>query len=404
MAPRLLNSAYCFLVAAALFTAGELQAQPTAKPIPQLVLLDGSAIPLKSLAITAGKLSGDGVPADLTLDDLQRIELSPAQISTAVKPAAIVELRGGGHVPAKSASIENEKCQIEWNHGTPLSLAVDLVRAIRFDLAAADPEFEKAVATPSAERDQVFLKDDARKLSMLAGLIDSLDAEQLRVHVGGQERSIARSRIFGIVVAQPAATDSPPRCQVIFPGGCVLGGETLSLAAGKATLEFPAGDKAGFSWSAVSRVTIRSSRVAFLSDLKPLVEEQQPLVTLPLPAQRDKSVSGGVLTLDSRTFDKGLGVHARSSLTFAADKKWDTLAATIGLDAAAGRKGDCVFTVLADGKPLLSRRMKGADPAEDIQLPIAGREQVTLLVEPGEGLDLADHANWCDARFIKDRK
>jgi hypothetical protein len=28
---------------------------------------------------------------------------------------------------------------------------------------------------------------------------------------------------------------------------------------------------------------------------------------------------------------------------------------------------------------------------------------VTLLVEPGEGLDLADHADWCDARFIKNR-
>jgi hypothetical protein len=28
---------------------------------------------------------------------------------------------------------------------------------------------------------------------------------------------------------------------------------------------------------------------------------------------------------------------------------------------------------------------------------------VTLVVEPGEGLDLGDHANWCDARFIKNK-
>jgi len=91
-------------------------------------------------------------------------------------------------------------------------------------------------------------------------------------------------------------------------------------------------------------------------------------------------------------------------LTFAAEKKWDTLAATIGLDSASGDKGDCVFVVLADGQPLLTRRIKGADPPEEISLTITGRDQVTLLVEPGEGLDLADHANWGDVRFVRNRE
>jgi hypothetical protein len=107
--------------------------------------------------------------------------------------------------------------------------------------------------------------------------------------------------------------------------------------------------------------------------------------------------------LGARTFEKGLGVHARSSLTFAADKKWDSFAATVGLDAEAHGKGDCIFVVLADGEPLLTRRMKGTDPPKEIQLAITGREKVTLMVEPGEGLDLADHADWCEARFIKQK-
>jgi len=113
---------------------------------------------------------------------------------------------------------------------------------------------------------------------------------------------------------------------------------------------------------------------------------------------------GKPLTLGGRVYEKGLGVHARSSLTFASEKKWDVLAATIGLDAAAGGKGDCVFVVLVDGQPLLTQRVKGKDPPQDIQVPISGREQITLVVEPGEGLDLADHADWCDARFLKNRE
>jgi hypothetical protein len=48
--------------------------------------------------------------------------------------------------------------------------------------------------------------------------------------------------------------------------------------------------------------------------------------------------------------------------------------------------------------------MRGTDPPHELRLLIKGREQIMLLVEPGEGLDMADHANWCDARLIKSRK
>jgi hypothetical protein len=282
-------------------------------------------------------------------------------------------------------------------------MPVDLLRAIRLDPNVANVEFEKAIAAPSAELDRIFIRDEAGKLSSLTGLVDSLESEWLKVETGGEIRQLPRSKVFGIVCAQSVATDAPHRCQVTFRDSSILGGESLSLAGGKGMLSFSEGVKVEFSWPAVARVTIRSSRVSFLSDLKPIAEEQQPIVTLPLAARHDKSVSGKPLTLSTRIYEKGLGVHARSSLTFAADKKWDQLVATIGLDGAANGKGDCVFVVLADGQQLLTQRIKGTDPPAEIQLPITGRQQVTLLVEPGEGLDLADHANWCDVHFIKNK-
>ena len=97
-------------------------------------------------------------------------------------------------------------------------------------------------------------------------------------------------------------------------------------------------------------------------------------------------------------------MHSRSSLTFAPERKYDVLAAVIGIDTQAGDKGDCVFTVLGDGQSIFTKRMKGNDSPQDVNLDISGYEQVTLLVEPGEGLDLADHANWCDVRFIRKKK
>jgi hypothetical protein len=369
---------------------------------PQLVLLGGEAVQIGSLAIDAeGKLSGEGVPQGLTLDDLRLIQL-PGETATP-KPAAVVELRGGGRVLAQGVTIADDKCRIAWQHGELLELPLDAVRAIRLEPARPDAEFDKALAAPDPNADRVFVKVEEDKLDRIAGLVDGLTETALAIEISGQTREIPRDKVYGIVVAQPAAESAPPRCLVTLAGGSTLGGASLALAEGEATLDLGAGAKAQFPWDAVRSVAIRSNRVAFLSDLKPVVEEQQPILTLPRPWQRDKSVSGGPLKIGDRVFEKGIGVHSRSLLTFEADGQYDVLAATIGLDAAAGGKGDCVFVVLADDEPLLTKRMRGNDPPQTIELPISGRRLITLLVEPGEGLDLADHANWCEARFIKNR-
>jgi hypothetical protein len=191
------------------------------------------------------------------------------------------------------------------------------------------------------------------------------------------------------------------RCVVTLKDSSRLAGNLVSLAGGQATMQLPGGGKVAFPWAAAARIDVRSDRVAFLSDLKPVSVDESAVVTLSRPWQRDKNVLGKPLVLAGKSYDKGIGVHARSSLTFAAGQKYDTLAAVIGIDAATGGKGDCVFTVLGDGQPIFTKRMKGNDPPQDLAVEIRQYDQVTLLVEPGADLDLADHANWCEVRFIK---
>jgi hypothetical protein len=153
----------------------------------------------------------------------------------------------------------------------------------------------------------------------------------------------------------------------------------------------------------VLRVVVRSSRVVYLSDLKPAGFKQQAFVTLLRPWQRDKSVTGKPLTLASKSFDKGIGLHSQAELTFDIPGEYDVLAATIGIDADAAGKGDCVFEVLVDGQRLFSERVRGSDPPKDIQIPVARGKQVSLVVLPGVDLDLADHADWADVRLLKNK-
>ncbi len=374
-------------------------------------LLDGTKVTIRSLAIVGDRISGKGAPADLTLDDLRSIETYDddewlvSRSFPGETGIAFVELQHG-QLTAKKVSIANEVVKIEWLGGPPLELPVDLLRGFRVELLAQSAEYEKSLSAPPTDLDRIFIKDDDGQVSSISGLVDSLDAENLKFEAGGQTRSLSREKIHGVVFAQPVPVKPSARCLVTFRDSSHLGGDNLTLSDGKAALSLNKKIEVKFDWANVQRVAIRSNRMAFLSDLPFAKEEQTPIVTLPLPAQRDKSVSGSWLKVGLKPFDKGLGVHARSVLTFATDGKWDLFIAGIGLDEAANGKGDCVFVVLADGESIFERRVQnrgGIDFAAEIKLPITGCRELTLIVEPGAGLDLADHANWCDARLIKNK-
>jgi hypothetical protein len=370
-----------------------------------LILVDGAVVAANSLAVVDERVSGTGVPADLTLNDLQRIAPHDVDDVPFTEVAASVAIKNGGLISAKQVTIANEQAHIDWLDSSKLSVAIDFLRGIRFNLEAASPEYDQSLGAPAAELDRLFITDDEGRVSAVTGLVESLTADELRIDVNGQMRGVSRGKIYGVVFAQPAVQNATPRCVVSFRDrSSRLGGESLSLHNGQAKLQLGPKATVEFPWAAVESVVIRSSRVAYLSDLKPVKEEQTPILTLPLPAQRDKSVSGGRLKVGLESFDKGLGVHARSALTFAPAGKWDLFVAKIGLDARARGKGDCLFQVLADGKSIFQQRITGQDlTTTDIKLPITGCQELTLVVEPGTGLDLADHANWCDARLIKNK-
>jgi hypothetical protein len=368
---------------------------------PKVVLLDGQSLPLKEVSIAGGKVTGDGLPEKLTLDDLRQIDVAPATVPPKAQAGIHLQLVGGGLVRAASLTIENDVCQVVTFAGDEkLGIPLERLRAVRFDPALKSEAIDKAIAAPSAEVDRIFVKvDDA--VESIGGITVALTDSDLKAQIEGAEQTIPRSRLVSIVVTQPSGEDELANATVTLRDGSKVPGEIQSLAEGKLTLAMPPGGKVDISWAAVANVTIRSRRVAYLSDLKPTGLEQRSITFLDVPWKRDRSVLGRPLIVGNRTFEKGIGAHATSKLTFEAGGRYDELAAEIGIDAETGGKGDCVFTVLADGESIFSQRMKGSDPPAPLRVDIRGKKEITLVVEAGEGLDLADHADWCDVRFIQ---
>jgi hypothetical protein len=380
-------------------------AQETPQPIvPQITLLDGKVHPAANLKVAAGAITADEFPAGITLDDVRLIQVhaSPAP-PPAEKPAIIVDLVGGGSIGASQVTIADDHCTIAWSAGDALKVPIDALRAIRFQPTVASDEFSKALAAPAADVDRIFVKIEG-KIDSITGLVNKLSETEISLEVDGQLRNLPRDRVFGVVVALAAPETRLPRCTFQLRDGSSLGGDLVALNGNKAQIQIAGTSQISLPWDVVQRVIVRSSRVLYLSDLKPSAVKQQAFVTLPRPWQRDRSVTGKPLTLGETSYEKGIGVQSRAELTFDVPDEFDALAAIIGIDADANGKGDCVCEVLVDGLKVFSERIRGGEAPKELQVPLMRAKQITLIVLPGADLDLADHADWADIRLLKNKK
>ncbi len=113
---------------------------------------------------------------------------------------------------------------------------------------------------------------------------------------------------------------------------------------------------------------------------------------------------GDPITINGKTFQKGLGVHASSSLEFPLAGQCSNFTASVGVDDVAKAKpstgGTVDFQVLVDGAVRYdSQVMKRGQSAKLASVNLTPTDQVLKLVvtDAGDGIDY-DHGDWADAQ------
>jgi hypothetical protein len=380
-----------------------------------LVLLDGKRVEVdvQSIDAATGKIAAAGLEQPLELQGLRSLSRPAVEVKR-TPGAYAVRLAGGGDLLLETLKVADEKIAVTSAYGEA-ALPLEAARALVF---ASDNKAEKratiteqgnemlarALAQPPSERDALLIVVED-KVQSLSGLVSAWNPGGVTFDWEGQSREIAYERIYAVVLAQLGpAHDATGECSVATTDGSTITGRVAGLADGKLAVTLAEGAQLSIPWDAVRNISIKSDRLVYLSDSKPLDAQTRPVVTLPRPWQADKGVMGSALKLGGQTFDKGLGVMSRTELVFAQPGGFDALAATIGIDASAEGRGNCEFVVLVDGREAFRATMTGKTPPKEIRVSTAGANRVSLIVEPGGDLDLADHADWCDARFLKSEK
>jgi hypothetical protein len=163
------------------------------------------------------------------------------------------------------------------------------------------------------------------------------------------------------------------------------------------------GDELPIPFRYVSRLEVTNGKLIYLSDLRPSEVKETTLLARSSPFQRDRSVSGLPLRLRGRSYPRGLGVHSRSELTYALDGGFQKFSAVVGVDDAVSGAGSVRFRVYGDGKQLYeSPVLRGNDAAVPIDVDIHGALLLRLEVDYADQGDLGDHADWADARLIRE--
>ena len=385
--------------------AQSLSIQPA--PGPQLILLDGQRLPFQSLAIAARQAhAARAFRLGLTLDDLRRIDCPRRcrlRRQAGRRRRAARRRQAAGARASRSATTSARssgraasrwRCRSTWSG--------------RFASTRPPPVPSSTRRWPRRRPSSTasFSRTTTGKLEQRHGPDRVADRRAVDVRSSsGQSGRCPRSQLFGIVVAQPGRRRSAARCLLTLHGRLAAGRRiAASWRAARRALTLPGGGKVEFPWSARGPRDAPLSRVAFLSDLKPIGAKSSRRWSRcrALAARQERAGQAA----DAGHEDVRQGTRRARPLVAHVRRRRQVGHA--GRDDRHRRRGRRQGRLRVHRA---GRRAAALHAADEGQRPaaghsastIAGREQVTLLVEPGEGLDLADHADWCDVRFIKEQ-
>ncbi|MCP4245796.1 MAG: hypothetical protein GY778_01995 [bacterium] len=354
-------------------------------------------------------------------DELSRVVLAdPAPVAMAAAGPVLLFLLPEGRMSGRIVGQVDGGIEVQTGIGKNIVLSFDDLAAIRFTETGSDDGrgtevFEAELARRMPGKD-VLIARSGDEVRTVQGLLLELGPARGRFSFKERERSFALAGLEGIVLAaagaadrdglQPADRDAegaagPPVVVELLDGTRLPGrlapcsGERLAVAA-------TFGERIDLPIDTVARIEFRSDRIVYLSDLEPVRQESAGLLHRPWPMRLDRSVANRPIVLGGRRYERGLGVHARTELAYRLDEAFALFVATVGIDDSVRPRGNVTFKVLGDGRVLYDNgAVGGRDEPQSVRADVSGVAELTLLVDYGDEMDLADHADWGGARLIR---
>jgi hypothetical protein len=258
---------------------------------------------------------------------------------------------------------------------------------------------------PNRKRDLIRLRNGDLAMGTVVGFVADGSAVRFKPDAG-EERMVPLGTVAAVAFNPVLATARRPKgayAHVVLNDGTRLDLTGATADATQLTGKTLFGQPVALAVADVVAIDAVRGKSTDLSALKPKVE-QGGYLGVPYPWAADRTVRGEPLRLLTprgvETFDRGIGTHPRTVLTYDLAGKYRRFEALIGLDPVSGRQGRAEVRIAVDGNEQPSLYLVPASVVP-VRVELAGRKQLSITVDfAGTGGVQAD-VNWADARLVE---
>lgn len=231
----------------------------------------------------------------------------------------------GSELAVSNIILFEEEFILSVNELGKIKVPIDSVRALRFGQLRRGSRFQKALLdwTETRELDTIFISGGA-ELKEVEGLIEEFGNDVLVFDRDDKLQTIPVNRAYGVVLASPLLKeDERPSCVLSIKGGTRIRASINHLTNNVISLNLIDNIKLSIPQENVKRITLRSPRLAYLSDLEPISSKVNPIVALKRDYQKDRTVTGLPIKIGEQVYDKGLGFSSGMQLEFSNEGPYD---------------------------------------------------------------------------------
>lgn len=279
----------------------------------------------------------------------------------------------------------------------PLRLQLDHIRRLVVRNVLRDPT---RVPLEAPETDEIYLAVGER-LDRLLGMVLSIDRQKVvfESRAGRKETfTFEEDRIAALRLAPVDPYEEPEGVDTVarLLDGTHVSGRLVPGPAEPLRMVLGVGPEVTLERRLLQRLDFRNGRYAALSDREPVSFEETPYLEggRRFGLLRDRGFHGAPhLRIGDQAFLRGLGLHARSRVTWDLEGRTRAFRAQVGVDPATrgGRiAGSARISVQADGETLWESGLlvAGEQPVPLVVEGLEGRRKLTVTVDYGESFQI----------------
>ena len=382
-----------------------------AAPEVELRTLEGDVVAGKLLGLSIESIALETADGKVTVETDKLLGVAPKEKAAVPSGAAAVrlELLDGSLVLGKQYTVANRKATLTLLDDSTMEFDTRDIAAVRLQAAgdAIDKEWQRIVEGKHAADVIVVRKDETADYHK--GVLHDVNETTVTFELDGEKIPVKRTKVFGLFYYHAERDIPAALCVAVGTDGSRWSVRTLALGDG-VEWTTPCGMKVKRPMNAVANLDFSGGKILFLSDLKADAVQWTPYfgTAQPLPAvsefyapRMDQNMSGKTIQIRGEKFAKGLAIHSRTEMVYRLPGRFSRFRAVAGIDDEVAPNGHVQLVIRGDDKVLFEGPIAGADKAKPLDLDLSGVKRLTILVDFGEKLDVADHLVLGMARISK---